>query len=344
VKGRTFLIVLSVFVLALAGLAVLWPQNDGVVIYVATDRNHSEPILREFEELTGITVQAEYDAEANKTVGLVQRLLTEHREGHTRADVFWNNEIMHTLRLAKAGVLAPYVSPNASEIPDNFKDKDGLWTGFAARARILIVNTEAIPDAAERPQSMRDLVDPKWKGKAAIARPLTGTTLTHGTTLYHVLGEGPARTYLNALHGNDVMFPSGNGPLAKTVALGQRWFGVTDTDDFRKQQVEGRPVTAIYPDQGPGEPGTLLIPNTVARIKNGPHEEWAQKLIDFILSKEVEAKLAASDSAQIPLRADVKRPEHVVGPPTFRAMSVDWPVVADSLDARLKELEALWLK
>jgi iron(III) transport system substrate-binding protein len=343
-RSRTFLIVIAFFVLALAGMAVLWPQEKGVIVYCAADQEHAELVLKAFTEETGIVVQPRYDTEATKTVGLVQSLLTEHESGNVHADVFWNNEIMHTMRLAAAGALAPYTSPNAADIAETFKDPGGLWTGFASRARIFIVNTEALPDEASRPTSMRALVDPKWKGKGAFARPLAGTTLTHAATLYQVLGEEEARKWLDGLFTNDVMFPSGNGPLARTVAGNQRWFGFTDTDDFRKQEVEGKPVTRIYPDQGEGEPGTLLIPNTVALIKGGPNPGWGKLLVDFLLSKKVEEILAASDGAHIPLRPDVPRPDHVVGPPTFRAMKVDWPAVAASLDDRLKELEALWVK
>ncbi len=52
--------------------------------------------------------------------------------------------------------------------------------------------------------------------------------------------------------------------------------------------------------------------------------------------------LAHGDGAQIPVRAAVKRPGNVVGPPTYRAMEVDWDDVVAHFDERLKELEALW--
>ena len=51
----------------------------------------------------------------------------------------------------------------------------------------------------------------------------------------------------------------------------------------------------IYPDVN--GIGTLLIPNTVALIKKAPHPGEGQKLIDYLLSKEVESKLSFSRSA-----------------------------------------------
>lgn len=338
-KEALFLAVGAAALAVVAGV-LLTRDQSGVTLYCATDEDLARPIVEEFERRTGIRVKARYDTEAVKTVGLVTALRSEAAK--PRADVFWNNEILHTVRLAKEGLLEPYVSPSAAELPDDFKHPDGLWTGFAARARILIVNTELLPDSADWPTSMNDLTDPKWKGKAAFVRPLTGTTLTHAATMWDILGADGALNWFNGMHANDVTFPSGNGPLAKTVALGHRHFGFTDTDDFRKMEVAGEPVARVYPDQGEGEIGTMFIPNTVALIKGGPEPELGKKLIDFLLSKDAEEMLARLDSAQIPLRGDVPRPDHVVGPPEFRAMKVDWEKVSDQYDPRLEQLEALW--
>ena len=103
-KSSTFLVITASFVALLAGLAVFWPRTDALIVYCATDQEHADPILRLFTERTGIPVFPEFDTEANKTVGLVQRLFTEADEGEPNADVFWNNEIIHTLNLAHAGV------------------------------------------------------------------------------------------------------------------------------------------------------------------------------------------------------------------------------------------------
>ena len=338
-KPATFLTVGAVVLGALVAAAFLWPKQAGVTVYCAVDDVHAIPILDAFEAETGIHVHREFDTEATKTVGLVQRLREERAA--PRADVFWNNEILHTIRLANEGLLAPYDSPSAQDIPEQFRDPDLRWTGFGARARILIVNTELVAEG-ERPGSMDDLLDPEWRGRAAFVRPLTGTTLTHAAVLYTVLGDERARTWLRGLHENECLFPSGNGPLAKSVALGQAAFGFTDTDDYEKVLAEGRPVTRVYPDQGESGIGTLLIPNTVAIIKDGPRPDLARKLVDFLLSKKVEEMLAHGDSAQIPVRADVKRPANVVGPPDFAVMQVNWRDVVDNFDSRLKELEALW--
>ena len=79
-----------------------WSRSaDEVVVYTALDREFSEPLLDEFQRQTGIRVLAKYDVESTKTVGLVNAIIQE--QARPRCDVFWNNEIMHTLAAGEDG-------------------------------------------------------------------------------------------------------------------------------------------------------------------------------------------------------------------------------------------------
>lgn len=328
--------------LGLVAAVVLWPKQPGVVVYCALDQEFADPILAEFEQSTGIHVKAEWDTEQSKTVGLANRLKFE--KDSPRCDVFWSNETLQTVRLALEGVFEPYASPSAADIPAEFKDAGGLWTGFAARPRILILTTdkEMWPDA-ERPKSMSDLANPKWKGRAVLAQPLSGTTLTHAVVLSTVLGEQPAAKWFQAIRDNGCASPVGNGAAASAVGGRQAAFGFTDIDDFHAIERKGQPVEVVYPDQGEGQPGTLLIPNTVALVRRAPHPDFGRKLIDFLLLRDVERRLAECDSAQVPLRPDVPRPVHVKAPPKdFRPMKVDWVDAAKHYDERLERLQSMW--
>jgi iron(III) transport system substrate-binding protein len=105
---------------------------DEVVVYTSLDQVFSEPVLKDFEQQTGIQVRPVYDVEATKSTGLVNRLIAENTS--LRADVFWNSEVGRTLVLKDKAVLSPYSSPTAKDIPEQFKDTDGYWTGVAASA------------------------------------------------------------------------------------------------------------------------------------------------------------------------------------------------------------------
>ena len=312
-------------------LAVLLPvvpatAGDTVVIYTALDEMYSRPILDGFEAASGLTVKAVYDTEASKTTGLVNRLIAER--DRPRADVFWNNEVAQTIVLKKKGVLVPHESPAAGAIPASFKDPEGYWTGFAARARVIIYNTDLVKDP---PASILDLLDPQWKGKAAIAKPLFGTTSTHAAALFAVWGEDRAKTYFLNVLKNDIAVLPGNATVRDLVARGEYAWGLTDTDDANGAVVDGFPAKWLLPDQQEGGLGTLLIPNSLALIKGGPNPEGGRALIDYLLKPEIEQRLSEGRSLQIPVNPAVKAPEGVPVPSRVRTMKVTFEAAADAM-------------
>ena len=315
--------------LALAGVALLEPgcapEQREIVVYCALDQEHAATILEEFTKKTGIHVAPRFDDEITKSVGLTKSILLER--DHPRADVFWNNEIVQTILLQNAGVLAPYASPSAADIPAEWKDPANHWTGFAARARILIVNTSKTP-ADKLPRSYKDFVDPARKGEAAFAKPVAGTTSTHFCVLHELLGAGAAKAWFDGAVANGCGILAGNGPVMREVREGRYAWGFTDTDDFHVALLDGYPVKAVYPDQGDGELGCLVIPNTIALVKGAPHADDAKQFIDFVLSKDVERQLAFGRSAQIPVRADVETPPDFKRIADIRRMKVDFAKAA----------------
>lgn len=331
-----------IWILLLAALALPSPgclsrPAREVVVYTALDEEFSRPIFRQFEQQTGAVVRAKFDTESTKTVGLAQAILAERER--PRCDVFWNNEILHTLRLKHAGLLDAYHSPLAESYPPMYRDADGAWRGFAARARILIVNTELL-DEDEYPRSILALADPKWKGRAGIAKPLFGTTATHAACLFAAWGEERAEEFFQRVSENALTM-EGNKQVALAVGAGRLAFGITDTDDAMGEIDKGMPVAIVYPDQGEDESGTLFIPNTLAILKGCPHPEEARRLVDFLLSPPVETALAQGPSAQIPLNSQVDVKPRVETPRTIRAMQVDfneaarlWPETAKFLRAK----------
>jgi iron(III) transport system substrate-binding protein len=333
----------SMLLVTLAASALLvgcWSAGQPeVVVYAALDREFSEPVLNDFTRVTGIRVLAKYDDESTKTVGLTNILIQE--VGRPRCDLFWNNEILNTLRLQEKGLLQSYQSP-AAAYPEMYRAADGAWHGFAARARILIVNTKLVPES-EWPKSIHDLTDAKWKGKIGIARPIAGTTATHVASLFAVLGDEKAKEFFRSLKANDIQILGGNKQVAQACAGGQIAFGLTDTDDAIVEVERAASVTIIYPDRQPDQLGTLFIPNTLAIIKGCPHPERARRLVDYLLSPAVEEKLALGPSAQIPLNSSVKTTPRVETPQTVKAMPVDFTLAAKAWDAAAKFVEQEFL-
>jgi len=124
------------------------------------------------------------------------------------------------------------------------------------------------------------------------------------------------------------------------VRDGQLDFGWTDTDDCQSAIAAGFPVAMVVPDQEPDGEGVIIIPNTVALVTGAPHAEAGRKLVDFLLSTDVEALLAAGGSAQIPLRSAVPRPEHVLALDQLRVAEVDWDAAGEAWEKHAEQLEA----
>jgi iron(III) transport system substrate-binding protein len=305
-------------------------QKKGtVVVYSALDEEFAKPILSQLADELQLEIPAKYDVESTKTVGLTNEIITESIR--PRCDVFWNNEILNTLRLKERGLLAPFDPSHVSDLPPVFRDPDRTWYGFAARARILLVNTKVVPKS-ERPSKITDLILPRWKGKIGIAKPLFGTTATHAACLFAAWGDEKASKFFKDLKANDVQILSGNKQVATAVGSGRLAFGLTDTDDAVGELQAGSPVVIVYPDRDPDQLGTLFIPNTIAIVKGAPHVEPARRLADHILSAEVESKLASGPSAQIPLLKGVNPPPNIETPATVHPMTVDFGAAAKIWD------------
>lgn len=305
------------------------PAAPAVVVYVSEDQVFAEPILRDFERDTGIRVQAVYDTEEAKSTGVMNRLLAER--ANPQADVYWANEPMRAAILQQRGVAAPYASPSAAGIPATFKDANGYWTGFSARARVLLVN-QSVKD---KPQSILAYADPRWKSRAVIANPLFGTTTAEMAALFTAWGDDHGKAFLEEMKKNAVRISTSNGESADFVASGQSDFGLVDSDDAFNRIQQRKPVETVYPDQQDGGMGVLIVPNAAVLIKGGPHPAEARRLMDYLLSRETERKLAYADCAQIPLHPGVETPPHVPHIEKLRTMSVDYAQLA----ARMKQIQ-----
>jgi iron(III) transport system substrate-binding protein len=309
---RRLLPFLLVFALGLAWYFFGHNRPDTLVVYCAHDSVYAESILREFTRQTGIPVAARYDTEATKSLGLTELLIRE--KDAPRCDVYWNNELLGTLDLEEKGVLEPYKGPGWERIPAKFRDPEGNWTGFAARLRVGIFNTQKGPPAEQSVPS-----DPAAEAVPvatwAIAKPLYGTTLTHYSVLWKLRGREKLIAWHRAWRAAGVREVNGNAAVKDAVATGVCAVGFTDTDDFFEAKDAGSPVTMrpVRIDGG----ATICIPNTVAIIKGTKRGAEARKLVDFLLSAETELALAKSKSRQIPLG----------------------PVAAEQLPAEVRELQ-----
>ena len=327
----------------LCGLALLAacgkaPAPREVVVYASVDQVYSEPILKVFEARSGIKVRAVYDVEAAKTTGLVTRLAAE--KARPQADVFWSGEFAQTIGLKHQGVLAAYRSPSAADLPGEFKDPDGHWTGMGGRARIFLVNTRLLTPS-NHPQGLADMLDDRWPAATVgIANPLFGTTATQAAALYAHWGAERARTFYGKLRARGVRVVDGNSVVRDLVVSGQLAFGLTDTDDATEAVNKGAPVAIVVPDQQ-GD-GTLVIPGTVAMVAGGPNAEAATALIDYLVAADTERELIRIGGCQTSLRSGATAGDGALA--AIKPMRIPLQDIQAAMPGAQKDLRDIFLR
>jgi iron(III) transport system substrate-binding protein len=324
--GGAWLLPLSILVLL--PISVLWIGGVGrngraasnrVVVYVAQDQVYAEPLLAEFTTETGVRVATVFDSEAVKTVGLANRLLIER--GRPQCDVFWGNEELRTRQLEVQGV---------------WRATNG-WAAFGYRSRRMMINTNFVaplsvalptstsPALPAAPQSLLALTNAAWRGKVAFAYPLFGTTATHFLALRQHWGDATWEAWCRALAANRPLMVDGNSVVAKLVAKGEAWIGLTDSDDIAAVQREGAPVMSL-----PLEADSLLIPNTVAVVRDAPHPAAAERLFRWLRRPELAHRLVQEGALESAVRAS-----------DLRVLTPDWQQAlahVESGTSRLKEI------
>ncbi len=306
--------------LLLAGCTSQAPLPE-VTAYTSVDEEFAEPVYQDFQRVTGINVLPQFESATNQSVGLAEQIIKE--DGHPHGDVYWNGEILQTLRLDERGLLDEYPLPNDENLPEKYRSPRGTWHALAARARVLLVNTEVTKDD-QLPRSIHDLADSRWHGRAGMARPLAGTAATHAACLFAAWGQADAEQFFLEVKDNHVQVMGSNKQVAVAVGAGQLAFGLTDSDDAIAEVDRLMPVAIVYPDQGDGQLGTLLIPNTISVLKGARHRQAARRLVSFVLSPAVETELAQSSSAEIPLHPNVEAVSRLKLPERLRRMQVDF--------------------
>jgi len=296
-------------------LAVLFtgctPQakQDYVVVYTSQDQFYAEPILRDFTKQTGIAVRAVFDTEAAKTAGLANRLRAE--KANPQCDVFWSNEEMHTRLLARDGVIAA----------------DG-WHAAGFREREMVINTNFVA-TGRAPANLLELANPEWKGRVVFAYPLFGTTSLHFLALRQRWGEGRWKEWCEALVKNGAKVVDGNASVVRLVGAGEAWIGLTDSDDVRAGQREGKPIAG----RDLGSEG-LRIRSTVALVQGAPRAALAARLIDFARSETALRALVSAGALDAPREKD---DEHYTP-------QLDWSRVLAEFDQAAAFLKEVFLR
>ena len=273
-----------------------------LVIYSARREALMMPTVEAFQKKTGVKVSVKSGGSAEL------RELVAQEGTATKADIYFTTDWVDAELLRRKNLLAPHVSPLTEGVPAEFRAADGAWTGVIARSRNIMVNTTLVK-REEYPTSVFDLTDPKWKGRVAVSSLRDGVPIWLASLIL-LKGEAETVTYIETMiKKNQMKVLSGGSDVANAVSQGEFAVGLVNHYYYVPKRRDGAPVDLIYPDQGAGQIGTLVIPLAVAATKHAPRPNVAKAFIDFVLTPEGAAPMMTMEG-EMPLRPDVPLGDH----------------------------------
>lgn len=252
-------------------------ESNKLVIYTSHKEEIYGPIVREFEERTGIWVEVI----TGGTNDLLERIAEEN--GQNSGDVMFGGGV-DNLR-AYAQYFEPYVSSQGELLDDAYTSGDGSYTVFS-KLPIVIVYNKKLVISAGTPRSWQDLVNSHWQGNIAFADPdRSGSSYTALLTMIQILSEDMSsdeviEVFVSNLDG-DIL--SGSGEVLSEVTAGKKLIGITLEETVLKEMDRNADIGMIYPREG-----TAAVPDGSALIKNAPHRENAELFIEFTVSEDVQ--------------------------------------------------------
>ena len=256
-----------------APLSCTPPESQRLVVYTSHKEEVYTPIIREFEERTGIWVEVV----TGGTNELLQQI--EKEQDAPRADVMFGGgvESLESYR----DCFTPYICREADRIREGFQSQCGYWTPFSALPVVLIYNTKLV--RAESVTSWVDLEKPAFRGNIAFADPqISGSSYTALVT--RILaggGEDCLAGFRSALEGRQ---SDSSGAVLSDVARGSALVGITLEETALQHISAGEDIALVYPADG-----TACVPDGSALVKGAPHEENARRFLDFTVSEDVQS-------------------------------------------------------
>lgn len=269
-------------------------EDERLVIYTSHKEEVWRPIVREFEERTGIWV----DVVTGGSNELLERVKWESEA--PEADVMFGGGVDNLESYSE--YFAPYVCAEHDRLAPQYCDEDNLWTPFSALPVVLIYNPKLVTSGELT--GWESLLSGEFRGKIAFADPaVSGSCYTALVTMLCAL-DAPREETLRRFAGNlDGRLLSGSGDILDSVADGTDRVGITLEETARKRINAGENLRMIYPVEG-----TSAVPDGCAVIRGAKHEKNAQKFIDFAVSHDVQTLLQQDEFSRRCVRTDIEPP------------------------------------
>ncbi|MCK5780875.1 MAG: ABC transporter substrate-binding protein [Psychrilyobacter sp.] len=279
-------------------------KAETLTFYAGLQEDHAAMIAKMFEEETGIKTSFVRMSSGE----VLARLKAE--KNNMSASVWYGGPVDAFVAAREEGLIEPYISPEAVNIRDAQKDKDGYWTGIYVGYLGFVGNQKMLDEKGiKMPTSWADLLKPEYKGEIVVAHPgSSGTAYTMLATLVQLMGEDQAMEYLKKFNGQVRQYTKSGTAPGRMAGQGETTIGITFLHDAIKYKKEGyKDIIISAPSEGTGyEIGG------VALLKNGPDQDTGQKFIDWVLTKKVQELGKTVGSFQFLTNKNAMPPEEAV--------------------------------
>lgn len=239
---------------------------------------------------------------------------------------------------AERGLLQPggIGTANASAVPD--RDAQGRYVTLINNYPVFIANPTV---ASPLPKTWDDLLAPRFAGKLQYSTPgQAGDGTAVLLQLQHVFGKQGALDYLRKLQTNNVGPSSSTGKLQPKVSNGELAVANGDVQMNLQSVLAGHAnFQLFFPADAASNRSTFSLPYVMGLAVGAPHADAGRKLIDFLLSTQVQNTVGA-DAVGIPARPDVDPtdPNSAEIRQVLHGVTIwqpDWNAVVHDLDADL---------
>lgn len=293
---------------------------DGpLTVYSGRSEELVGPLFAQFTEQTGIQVEARYGDTAELAAQLIE-------EGDASpAQVYFAQDAGALGAVDAAGLFVPLPASVATLVPEAYRAPNGSWTGVTGRARVIAYDPEQVP-AAEVPQSVFDLTDPKWKGQVAIA-PTNASFQAFVTAMRVSQGDDITKQWLEGLVANDVQTYEKNGLILDAVDTGQAQLGLVNHYYWYEKAAEvgADAMRAQIAFTKPDDPGSLVNVAGVGILKDNPN---ATKFVEWLLTPQTQTWFV-ENTWEYPLLPSVAAAEGLPALDTLRGPDVPLAELAD---------------
>ena len=243
------------------------------------------PIKEAFEKKYPFVKIEYYRADSDQ---LAQKMIAEYQAKKFDVDILDGTSTIVLVK--KAGYLQRFFSPYLSDYPANLKGADGYWAVPNVYFMTLGYNTK-LDKPNEVPKSVKDLLDPKWKGKMIWSTSGgSGAPIFIGNTLM-TLGEEKGMAYLQSLAKQGVAKTTASNRAVLDMVIAEEYAIAINIFNYHAviSNKAGAPVDWQALEPVPGQVKTLGL------AKNAPHSHASMLLIDFLVSKEGQKLLQELD-------------------------------------------------